>query len=100
PDHSRAMLPLLFILIVIAALLILIPGWRERSVEGFKNLTDVWIIDLLRGTSRFGADLTDEGRAEQRRWSEQRLRNLRGLALRARSRRRSETGDQPKTAGR
>ena len=77
------MLPLVFLLIVIAALLILLPGLRERVFEGLKNLTDIWIIDFLRGTSRFGVDLTDEGRAEQCRWSEQRMRNLRGLALRS-----------------
>jgi hypothetical protein len=89
------MLPLLFILIIVVALLVMIPGLRERATEGLKNLTDVWIIDLLRGTSRFGADLTDEGRAEQRRWSEQRLRNLRGLALRAKeSFQRSAVSDQ------
>jgi hypothetical protein len=41
------------------------------------------MIEFLRGTSRFGVDLTDEGRAEQRRWGEQRMRNLRGLALRS-----------------
>jgi hypothetical protein len=77
------MLPLVFLLIIIVALLVLIPGLRERVLEGLKHLTDVWIIELLRGTSRFGVDLTDEGRAEQRRWSEQRKRNLRGLALRS-----------------
>jgi hypothetical protein len=77
------MLPLVFLLIIIVALLVLLPGLRERVVEGLKNLTDVGIIEFLRGTSRFGVDLTDEGRAEQRRWSEQRMRNLRGLALRS-----------------
>ena len=85
------MLPLLFILVIVVALLILIPAWRERLVEGLKYLSDVWILDFLRGTSRFGADLTDEGRAEQLRWAEQRLRNLRGLALRAKSRHPSQS---------
>ena len=80
------MLPFVFLLIIVVALLVLIPGLRERVVEGLKNLTDVWMIGFLRGTSRFGIDLTDEGRAEQRRWSEQRMRNLRGLALRAKTR--------------
>lgn len=88
------MLPLLFLLIIIAALLVLIPGLRERVVEGLKHLTDVWMIQFLRGTSRFGVDLTDEGRDEQRRWSEQRMRNLRGLALRAKSR--YPVSDRPK----
>ena len=84
------MLPLFFTAILIAAVLILIPGLRERIVEGFKNMTDDLIIEFLRRTSRFGADLTDEGRAEQSRWSEQRLRNLRGLALRAKTRHRGK----------
>jgi len=88
------MLPLVFFLVFIVALLVLIPGLRERIVEGLKNLTDVWMIEFLRGTSRFGVDLTEEGRAEQRRWSAQRMRNLRGLALRAKRR---YTGVQPKT---
>jgi hypothetical protein len=91
------MLPLIFLLIIIVALLVLIPGLRERVVEGLKNLTDVWMIELLRGTSRFGGDLTEEGRAEQRRWSEQRMRNLRGLALRAKSRHLNSTTPQPKS---
>ena len=90
------MLPLVFLLIIIAALLVLIPGLRERVVEGLKNLTDVWMIGFLRGTSRFGVDLTDEGRAEQRRWSAQRMRDLRGLALRAK--RRYEASDQKRDA--
>ena len=77
------MLPLVFLLIIIVALLAFIPGLRKRAVEDLKNLTDVWIIEFLRGTSRFGVDLTDEGRAEQRRWSEQRMKNLRSLALRS-----------------
>jgi hypothetical protein len=77
------MLPLIFLFIIVAALLVLIPGLRQRVVEGLKNLSDVWMIDFLRGTSRFGVDLTEEGRAEQLRWSEQRMRNLRGLALRS-----------------
>jgi predicted PurR-regulated permease PerM len=82
------MLLLLFVLVVVVALLIVIPGWRERIVEGFKNLTDDWLIAFLRRTSRFAADLTDDGRAEQGRWREQRMRNLQGLALRARTRHR------------
>ena len=85
------MLPLLLVIIIIVALLIVIPGWRERAVEGFKNLTDDWIIHFLRRTSRFGADLTDDGRAEQLRWTEQRMRNLQGLALRAKYRHRIST---------
>ncbi|HTM07689.1 MAG TPA: hypothetical protein VL754_04810 [Verrucomicrobiae bacterium] len=83
------MLPLLFILIVIAALLILIPGLRERAIEAIKSISDAWLLGFLIRTSRFGSELTDEGRAEQVRWREQRMRNLRGLAVRAKSRHRS-----------
>jgi hypothetical protein len=86
------MLPLLFILVVIVALLIVLPGLRERLIEEIKTFSDVCLLGFLRGTSRFGAELNEEGRAEQFRWNEQRLRNLRGLALRAKSRHPSPTG--------
>jgi hypothetical protein len=39
-------------------------------------------LNVLRRTSQFGGELTEDGKAEQKLWREQRLRNLRGLALR------------------
>lgn len=56
--------------------------FREWLVEEVKATSDAVVIFLLRSTSQFGSELTEEGRAEQRLWREQRLRNLRGLALR------------------
>jgi len=89
------MILFLIILVAVAALLIVVPAWRERFVEGLKNFSDIAIVNFLRATSRFGAELTDEGRAEQARWREQRLRNLRGLALRAGERGKRSPADEP-----
>ena len=55
-------------------------------MESIKDLSDKLLIWFLRITSRFGRELTRDGEAEQRLWSEQRLRNLKGLAIRARER--------------
>lgn len=44
------------------------------------------ILWFLAVTSGFGKELTDAGRLEQRRWREQRLKNLQGLAIRSRQR--------------
>jgi hypothetical protein len=55
-------------------------------MELFKDLTDRLLLWFLRRTSRFGTELTREGMLEQRLWREQRLRNLRGLAIRSRQR--------------
>jgi hypothetical protein len=54
--------------------------------EWVRDLSDKTILWFLAATSRFGKELTDEGRFEQRRWREQRLRNLKGLAIRSRQR--------------
>jgi hypothetical protein len=70
-------------LLVIVALLLFVPPVRGRLLEGIKTFSDFLILDLLRRTSRFGSELTVDGKAEQRDWREQRLRNLRGLALRS-----------------
>lgn len=51
-------------------------------MEWIKELSDKFVIWFLRKTSSFGKELTGEGRAEQHLWREQRLRNLRGLAMR------------------
>ena len=56
--------------------------------EAMKSLSDSMLILLLRSTSRFESELTQEGREEQRMWRDRRTRNLKGLALRARRRQR------------
>jgi hypothetical protein len=73
----------LVIFVVIIGLLFLFPRIRERLVEEIKALSDVLVVGFLRSTSRFGDELTEEGKSEQHRWRGQRLRNLRGLALRS-----------------
>jgi len=63
-------------------------------MEWIKDLSDKLMIWLLRSTSGFGQELTVDGKKEQRRWREQRLRNLRGLAQRSKQR----FGDKEKPA--
>jgi hypothetical protein len=75
---------LTILVVIIVGLIFLFPRSRERLIERIKTFSDVVVLGLLRVTSRFGSELTEEGRAEQKLWREQRLRNLRGLALRAR----------------
>ncbi|MGH7872605.1 MAG: hypothetical protein ACREQO_10350 [Candidatus Binatia bacterium] len=58
-------------------------------MEWLKDLSDKLVIWLLRASSGFGKELTDEGKIEQQQWREQRLRNLQGLKLRTRR----QTGD-------
>ncbi len=53
-------------------------------MEWIKDLSDRLVIWLLRASSGFGKELTADGKREQELWREQRLRNLRGLTLRAR----------------
>jgi hypothetical protein len=55
-------------------------------MEWIKDLSDKFIIWLLRVTSGFGKELTQDGLKEQALWREQRLKNLQGLALRSRQR--------------
>ena len=55
-------------------------------MEWIKDLSDKLMIWLLRSTSGFGKELTAGGKKEQRRWREQRLRNLQGLAQRSKQR--------------
>lgn len=55
-------------------------------MEWFKDLSDKLIIWVLRATSGFAKELTPDGVKEQILWREQRLKNLRGLALRSRQR--------------
>lgn len=56
--------------------------------EAIKSVSDAMVILLLRLTSQFEGELTEEGREEQRMWREQRTRNIKGLALRAQRRQR------------
>jgi hypothetical protein len=55
-------------------------------VEYLKELSDRFLIWFLRVTSGFQRELTYDGRKEQAMWREQRLKNLQGLADRARER--------------
>ena len=52
-------------------------------MEWLKDLSDRLIVWFLRVSSRFGKELTIDGKREQELWREQRLRNLRGLTLRS-----------------
>lgn len=54
--------------------------------EQAKACSDMLVLLLIRGTSRFESELTDEGRQEQRMWRDRRMRSLKGLALRAKRR--------------
>ncbi|HMA82119.1 MAG TPA: hypothetical protein VKR81_14570 [Candidatus Binatia bacterium] len=51
-------------------------------MEWFRDLSDKIILWFLYATSRFGKELTRDGRREQQLCREQRLRNLKGLTLR------------------
>jgi hypothetical protein len=55
-------------------------------MEWLKDLSDRLIIWFLRVSSGFGKELTIDGKREQELWREQRLGNLRGLALRSQER--------------
>jgi very-short-patch-repair endonuclease len=55
-------------------------------MEWLKDLSDRLIIWFLRATSGFNKELTMDGKREQEHWREQRIRNLRGLALRSQQR--------------
>jgi hypothetical protein len=52
-------------------------GPREQLGEWARDVSDALLSFLLRATSEFGRELTAEGWAEQQRWREQRLRELR-----------------------
>ncbi len=55
-------------------------------MERIKDLSDKLLLWFLHATSSFGKQLTREGRREQEMWRGQRLRNLKGLAIRSRQR--------------
>lgn len=71
--------------LIIIALLLVRPS-RQWLLEQIKELSDRLLLLFLFLTSRFEGELTQDGKAEQKLWREQRLRNLRGLALRSRQR--------------
>ena len=78
---------IVFLVIIILGLLFAFRRTRERLSEQIKAASDLLVVFFLRSTSQFGGELTEEGKKEQRLWREQRLRNLRGLALRSKERR-------------
>lgn len=81
------MLKLIVLLAVVGmAALLFVRSIRAWLLEQVKAASDAVVVFLLCSTSRFGSELTEEGRAEQRLWREQRLRNLRGLAQRSKQR--------------
>jgi hypothetical protein len=51
-------------------------------MEWIRDFSDKLILWFLHVTSRFAKELTREGRREQEMCREQRLRNLKGLAIR------------------
>lgn len=76
---------LLFLAAVVG--LFFITSVRAWLWEEMKEVTDIIVAFFLRFTSQFASELTKDGLAEQEHWREQRLRNLRGLALRSREKR-------------
>lgn len=55
-------------------------------MEWIKALSDRLLLWFLRVTSRFGSELTQDGKSEQAQWREQQLKNLQGLSHRSRQR--------------
>jgi len=55
-------------------------------MDWIKTLSDKLFLWFLHASSGFGKELTREGRMEQEMWRRQRLRNLKGLAIRSRQR--------------
>ena len=80
------MLKIITLLVVGAGAVLFFRRSREWLLEELKALSDLLVVWLLRSTSQFGSELTQDGKAEQRLWREQRLRNLKGLAQRSRQR--------------
>jgi hypothetical protein len=76
---------ILFFLLGLGLLaLFLVPKGRSWFLEEAKAASDFVVLIVLRSTSRFARDLTEEGSVEQGMWRQQRLRNLRGLPKRRR----------------
>jgi hypothetical protein len=55
-------------------------------MEWIKDFSDKFVIWLLRVTSGFGKELTEDGVKEQALWRAQRVKNLQSLSLRSRQR--------------
>jgi len=83
----------MFLLLFGFAGLLFLPVFRRWFLEQLKSFSDALLLRLLRSTSGFGRELTRDGEAEQRMHREQRLRNLRGLALREKEKSLSQTPD-------
>ena len=80
------MLKAIAVFVLIAIALLLVRPIREWLLEESKEFSDRLLLFFLLQTSRFESELTEDGRKEQKFCREQRLRNLRGLALRSRQR--------------
>ncbi len=63
-------------------------------MECLKAFSDAVLVILLRSTSWFGRELTQDGEVEQDMWREQRLRNIRGLGLISRRRYTRQKGNE------
>lgn len=74
---------IIFVAVASIAALFCFRRSREWLLEEVKALSDLLLLLLLDLTSQFGSELTRDGLAEQKMWREQRLRDLRGLALRS-----------------
>jgi hypothetical protein len=77
---------LIIILILVVLVVAFVRPLRYWLLEELKELSDRLLLLFLQATSSFGRELTKDGETEQQLWREQRLRNIRGLALRARQR--------------
>jgi hypothetical protein len=84
---------LIILLIFGFAGLLFLPVFRRWFLEQLKAISDALLLRLLRSTSGFGRELTKDGEAEQQMHREQRLRNLRGLALIEKEKISSQTPD-------
>ncbi len=81
------MLKIIILLAIVGLVLcLLIRPVRDWLVEQIKAASDLFVVFLLRSTSQFGSELTEDGKKEQALWREQRWRNLRGLTVRSEQR--------------
>ena len=77
------MLLVIVLLVIIIAVLLSVRSSRDPVVEWIKDLSDRLLLWLLRATSGFEGELTEEGKLEQAMWRERRLRDLQGLRIRS-----------------
>lgn len=85
------MLKFVFFLLFLLVVAFFIAPIRRWALEELKAFSDFLAVLFLRITSQFESELTEDGRAEQKLWREQQLRNLRGLALRSEQKRRGQS---------